>query len=572
MSHRSLIDRKLSIKIGNIKEFEEYSDVVFIELPFSLSKNKYLNQTEYINNALKKLKTLKNKNATVCILCSPLTAMEIFSCLEEHLYFKQFIAVKLCTPIAREGYIPAAWGALLVFTAYKTPLRHTKTRISYTYCPHCGKTTKDYGGKKHLFDSYGTIISDVWRDISWDIMTQPSNIVERVRDLFSIDIYKSMVYYPLDLNKKCSNTEQNIFSINIQHRPHDGFCSKLIHDDVLNALRTLQNDSIDFCFADPPYNLKKKYNDWNDNIDSINYFNWCDAWLSELCRVLKPGGVLAIINIPQWSARHYQFLRNKLSLFDIIAWEGLSMPVRMIMPANYTILCFSKGSLSSRLSLTSADKHNEDEFLKTIKEFYCSRSSCIKNRKIKGDEKEPISNIWWDVHRLKHNSVRVNHPCQLPPKLMYRLISLFSRQGDIVLDAFNGSGTTTLTAQQLNRNFIGIELSEDYHKIATHRHSEINQGLDPFRKRVDSPNKKAKNSYVKRMPQIKHVVSKKTLQLEVKKLAIKLARIPTEADLKQYSSYPIEYFHQYFINWSEVIAATRTTGMSETPSQDSNEQ
>jgi len=545
-----------------MNDFDKHADIVFLELPFCLSKEEHLCHLEDINDALSKVINLKNEDATVCILCSPLSAMEIFSRLESHLYFKLSISVKLRHEIARSGYIPAFFGSLLVFTKYKSSLRHTKTRVSYAYCPNCKKTTKDYGGKKHLFDSYGTIISDVWRDISWDLADRPFNIVKRVQDLFSLNTYENIVYYSLSKNKCHEHNQKSIFSSKINHELHEEVHSELIHGDVLNILSTLSGDSIDFCFADPPYNLKKKYSDWDDNIDSINYFDWCDTWLSELCRVLKPGGVLAVLNIPQWAARHYQFLRNKLSLFDVITWEGLSLPVRMIMPANYTILCFSKGGVSQRLDLTCTNRYSE--YLYTVKEFYCSRASCVKNRKESSEDKEFISNLWWDIHRLKHNSVRVNHPCQLPPKLMHRLISLFSREGDVVLDPFNGSGTTTLSAQLLKRKFIGIELSEDYHKIAVSRHIEVAQGLDPFRKREDFSNEKVKNSSVKRMPKIKYAVSKKSLQLEVRKIAIKLGRLPTELDIKQHSSYPIEYFHKYFINWSEVVAATRTNGMSET--------
>jgi len=70
-----------------------------------------------------------------------------------------------------------------------------------------------------------------------------------------------------------------------------------------------------------------------------------------------------------------------------------------------------------------------------------------------------------------------------------------------------------------------------------------------------------KNSYVKRLTKQKYAVDKKTLQLEIKQLAIKLSRIPNREDVIAFSSYPIEYFDNYFINWGEVTAAARTTGM-----------
>ena len=144
---------------------------------------------------------------------------------------------------------------------------------------------------------------------------------------------------------------------------------------------------------------------------------------------------------------------------------------------------------------------------------------------------------------------------------MYRLISVFTRPGEIVLDPFNGCGTTTLAADQLGRKYIGIEKSEKYHDIARARHKEIERGIDPFRKaeRVLT----AKNSPVPRVRKRKYAIPKKRLQLEVKRVAVDLGRLPTREDLVAHGSYPIRYYDEYFASWGEVCAAARTTGMTE---------
>lgn len=324
------------------------------------------------------------------------------------------------------------------------------------------------------------------------------------------------------------------------------------------------NNSIDFCFADPPYNLKKKYETWNDGIDIHEYFEWCDKWLSELARILKPGRTLAVLNIPQWCIRHFKHLNTILDYQDWIAWEGLSMPVRMIMPAHYSILCFSKGK--SRALPAISRKNNlplESKAVQALSDDFCIRPNCITKRKrLKINDTEFSSNLWWDVHRLKHNSRRVDHPCQLPPLFMYRLISLFTHENEFVLDPFNGAGTTTLTAQQLNRKYVGIELSEYYHNITTQRHKELDMGIDPFRKN-DDEKPKAKNSRVERLKKQKYQVSKKVLQLEIRAISKSIGHIPTKEEVIEHSKYPIEYFENYFIDWGEVTAAARTTGMTE---------
>ncbi|NJK52913.1 MAG: site-specific DNA-methyltransferase [Leptolyngbyaceae cyanobacterium SU_3_3] len=336
--------------------------------------------------------------------------------------------------------------------------------------------------------------------------------------------------------------------------------SHLINDDCIKALHRLPDNSIDFCFADPPYNLKKKYDRWDDSLESTQYFEWCDRWLSEMYRVLKPGHTLAVLNIPHWVVRHYQFLASRMQFQAWIAWEGLSFPVRLIMPAHYAILCFSKGYPRSLPGLSST----ENSYLQPLGENYCLRSRCVSKRNALGaSDRTAISDIWHDIHRLKHNSRRVDHPCQLPPLLMRRLFELFTAPDEIILDCFNGAGTSTLVAHQLHRRFIGIELSKQYHEIALARHRQLEEGGDPFAKVNAIP--KAKNSPVERLVKQKYQVSKKTLQLEVKRISKEIGHLASRDEVEKLSQFSITYFDEYFSSWGEVCAAARTTGMAEVP-------
>jgi site-specific DNA-methyltransferase (adenine-specific) len=74
--------------------------------------------------------------------------------------------------------------------------------------------------------------------------------------------------------------------------------------------------------------------------------------------------------------------------------------------------------------------------------------------------------VWTDIHRIKHNKYRDEHPCQLPVHLLERIILMASDEGDIVLDPFSGTGTTALAAKRLGRRFIGLELDADYARIS----------------------------------------------------------------------------------------------------------
>jgi site-specific DNA-methyltransferase (adenine-specific) len=548
---------------GNIAEVKSASsNVEFIILPFYKSLEE-IPDKENLFNQLNDFISRTDKYSTIAIMTSSIFANDFCTQLKNDSYLKLWIAVKLTNPIERENYLSDSHSALLIITRYKESLNHTKTRIGYTYCPCCHKTTKDYGGKKHLYHEFGTLMSDVWRDISIDFERYPAEVVNRLCDLFGlpqykfVNVYDQRIFYKPLANHhsfgKYSETE------NISYEE-----SKLLNGDCIEELKNIPNNSIDFCFADPPYNLNKKYENLDDGIDIQKYFEWCDQWLSELARVLKPGRTLAVLNIPQWCIRHFKHLNSILDYQDWIVWEGLSMPVRMIMPSHYSILCFSKGKpLPLPALVRTKNTSFEENAIEMQSENFCIRANCITKRKrLKIKDSEIASNFWSDVHRLKHNSRRVDHPCQLPPMFMQRLISLFTNQNEFVLDPFNGAGTTTLTAQQLNRKYVGIELSEYYHTITSQRHKELSLGLDPFRK-INDDKPKAKNSRVARLKKQKYKVSKKALQLEIKNISKQLGHIPTKEEVTKNSQFPIDYFENYFTSWGEVTAAARTTGMTE---------
>ncbi len=514
-------------------------------------------------------------NSTVGILTTPPDAARLLPYLQQVLKFQLWVAVKL-SPDAYEtpqGTLPQRHAVLLILSRYRESLRHTKTRVQYTYCPACGRTTKDYGGKKHVYHEYGTLISDIWRDIECDPRRDIDAVAGRVADLFGLKPYRTLHLLDLrfcpelahrtNFSPEKTKTKARLQLSEIQLE------SGLINGDCLEVLRTLPDNSVDFCFADPPYNLKKKYDHCSDSQEIVDYFNWCDLWLAELARVLKPGRALAVVNVPLWSVRYYRFLSSILDFQCWIAWDALSFPVRRVMPAHYSILCFSKGEPRCLQGLSTSDIQDNEDDLSPLAENFCLRASCVSQRQRKKiHDKEEISDLWHDIHRLKHNSRRVDHPCQLPPKIMRRLFALFTRQGEMVLDCFNGAGTSTLVASQMGRRFLGIEVSPEYHDIALKRHEMLAQGDDPFGKCASVP--KVKNSPVERLPKQKYKVTKKALQLEIKQIAGQLGHLPTREEVMAFSRYPVEYFDRYFLSWSEACAAARTTGMSERPPEQKN--
>ncbi|MCP4110236.1 MAG: site-specific DNA-methyltransferase [Desulfobacteraceae bacterium] len=570
----------LTEKNNIFKKYIGFNDVCLIILPPGF-QNRHFHNSELTDRLVENTVSNLGPEATLVTIGETTDLVHLHTAVSSLMHYQLWITIKSISPKPSQdnSALPNYHFGALVHTKYKGSLKHTKTRIKYTYCPACDKTTKDYGGKKHTYNSYGTLISDVWRDISAEPDGDLSHVIERFADLFGIHNYKKLCVF--DCRKIRQNFQKNslnkiseeyaeyavqspLFTTTQQKNNSN---SKLITGDVLEKLSRLPDNSIDFVFADPPYNLKKKYNNYTDDLSIAEYFEWCDNWIGELARVLKPGRTCAVLNIPLWAIRHFLYMEKILVFQNWIAWDALSFPVRLIMPAHYAIICFSKGPSRPLPGLTDGTAQFQNfsknfNPLKPLGEGYCLRNQCVKTRQLQQpDDRGPLTDLWWDIHRLKHNTRRVDHPCQLPSPLMYRLISIYTKPGEIVLDCFNGAGTTTLSAHQLNRKHIGIELSEKYHSIAGDRHEEIRLGIDPFRKVKRKLTEK--NSPTERMPEQNYEIPKKTLQLEVRRVAKELGRLPDREEMIKYGNYPIKYYDNYFVSWGEVCAAARHDGMSE---------
>ncbi len=578
MSHISEHSRPLIIEQVHVEDpytipqkISGLGDVCVVILPASKSVEDYrplLGIEPLFSRISEKLDT----GATLIAIGEVVDLVHVHSAVSEYLQYQLWISIKRQQPriaLSKRNLSQSHFGAL-VHTKYSGSLRHTKTRIEYTYCPACGKTTKDYGGNKHTYNHYGTLVSDVWRDIPCDLDGDLAAIIARFADLFGIASYQRLSMFDCRSSYIDRVPQRNLELSNPIKNDRLLPKEKLILGDCLEKLSEIPDNSVDFVFVDPPYNVGKNYTGYSDDLTITRYFEWCDEWLIELARVLKWGRTCAILNIPIRAIRHFLHLEKLLQFQNWISWDALAYPVRFIMPAHYAILCFSKGV--SRELPCFAGRSGEFDIpnssrtfypLKPLAEWFCRRASCVNRRQDQGiDDRGILTDVWWDIHRLKHNSRRVDHPCQLPPQLMYRLISIFTEPGEVVLDCFNGAGTSTLTAAQLKRNYMGIEVSSKYHDITVERHRELESGLDPFRKA--DRNLSEKNSPVRRVGKQKYEVPKKVLQLEVRRVANLLNKIPNRSEMEEYGRYPVRYYDEYFASWGEACAAVRHNGMSET--------
>ena len=238
------------------------------------------------------------------------------------------------------------------------------------------------------------------------------------------------------------------------------YLNKVIQGDCLEVLSTIEDNSVDVCFADPPFNLEKRYTSYKDQRPAEEYLQWCQQWLGELVRVTKPSGSIFVHNIPKWLT-YYASILNDIAYFrHWISWDAMSNPIgKTLLPAHYGILFYSKQPKGFKFYEIRAPHR---------KCRVCD--SYLKDYGGKKDQMHPfgalVSDVWTDIHRIRHNVRRDEHPCQLPIPLLERIVLMSTDPGDVVLDPFLGTGTSAIAAKALGRNFVGIEIDPEYVAIA----------------------------------------------------------------------------------------------------------
>lgn len=229
---------------------------------------------------------------------------------------------------------------------------------------------------------------------------------------------------------------------------------RLYQDDCIKFLMSLDAESVDLAFADPPFNLGKKY---SSNIDddraSHDYLAWCQQWLDEMVRVLKPGGSLFLWNLPKWNLPLGAYLGGKLTFRHWIAVDiKYSLPIqKRLYPSHYSLLYFVKGDKPAIFHPDRAP-------------IPCCRHCGGELRDYGGykDKMNPkgvnLSDVWTDIPPVRHAKYKKRDANALALKLMDRIVSMASDPGSLILDPFGGSGTTYIAAELTGRRWIGSEL------------------------------------------------------------------------------------------------------------------
>ncbi len=244
---------------------------------------------------------------------------------------------------------------------------------------------------------------------------------------------------------------------------------RLFCQDVFEVLKYLPDQSVDLLFADPPYNLTKSFNTRKFKQTSIDeYSEWLDSWLGLTVRILKPTASVYICGDWRSSAAIQRVGEKYFISQNRITWER------------------EKG----RGAKSNWKNCSEDIWFFTVSEdYYFNVDAVMLKRQVMApythgngapkDWSETAdgrfrtthpSNLWTDL-TVPYWSMPENtdHPTQKPEKLLAKIILASSREGDLVFDPFNGSGTTTVVAKKLERHYLGVEIDETYCCLAQKR-------------------------------------------------------------------------------------------------------
>lgn len=245
---------------------------------------------------------------------------------------------------------------------------------------------------------------------------------------------------------------------------------KLFHGDCISVLASLSENSIDMIFADPPYFLSNggiscksgkfvsvNKGDWDKSRGMEKDLEFNYSWIFACRRILKENGTIWISGTMH-NIYQIGFILQKLNfkILNEIVW------FKPNAPPNLSCKYFAH----SHETIIWARKNRE------VPHFF--NYSLMKNwENFISSAGRQMKSVWKIPSTSFREKIFGKHPTQKPIELLKRIISSSTKENDLILDPFNGSGTTGVVATILNRQFIGIDKEEEFLKIAIKRINSI---------------------------------------------------------------------------------------------------
>ena len=246
---------------------------------------------------------------------------------------------------------------------------------------------------------------------------------------------------------------------NEEHQIYNGDAIDVLEKEILD-------NSIDLIFADPPYNIGKNFNGRKDKWkNDKSYLDWCYKWMNLCLNKLKSTGSFYVMTSTQFMPYFDIYLRDKLEILSRIVWhyDSSGVQAKQYFGSMYEPILFCV--------------KNRNNYTFNAKEILVEAKTGAKRKLIDYRKNPPqpyntkkVPGNVWNYPRVRYRMPEYEkHPAQKPIKLLERIIKASSNEGDIVLDPFSGTFTTSYVAKILKRRSIGIEIDKEYSKIGIRR-------------------------------------------------------------------------------------------------------
>ena len=245
----------------------------------------------------------------------------------------------------------------------------------------------------------------------------------------------------------------------------------VIDDEVLDTVQCvdsrdmsmLPDESVHLMVTSPPYNVGKEY---DEDLDMDEYRGLLKAVFREVYRKLVVGG-RACVNVANLGRRPYIPLHSFI-IEDMLDLGFLMRGEIIWQKAASAGASTAWGSWMSASNPTLRDVH---EYILVFSKGSMRREKEGRESTIARDEFLEYTKSVWSFPT--ESAKRVGHPAPFPEELPYRLIQLYTFEGDVVLDPFCGSGTTCIAALKTNRHYVGFDINEEYVNLAKDRISAL---------------------------------------------------------------------------------------------------
>jgi len=247
--------------------------------------------------------------------------------------------------------------------------------------------------------------------------------------------------------------------------------------DAVLWLCTLADESVDLIFADPPYNIRKA--EWDTFESQQAYVNWSLQWIEQAARVLKPTGtlyicgfseILADLKLPaqqffrgcRWLVWHY---KNKANLGR--DWGRSHESILHLRKSKHFTFNMDDVRVAYGNHTLKYPEHPQAE---TSQYGNGKDKSRLWHPHPKGAKPRDVIEIPTTCNGMHE---KTPHPTQKPEELLRKIVLASSNPGDLVVDPFVGSGTTAVVAQQLQRRWLGCDISAEYCAWAMQRIEQV---------------------------------------------------------------------------------------------------